>query len=57
MQVTFKYELKQGVITPLGTNGFLDMCGFNKAGNKYYIKTAQGGEWFDEEDLRNLFED
>ena len=51
MQITFKYELKQEVITPLGTDGFIDTCAFDRGGNTYFVKTAHGGQWFNEEDL------
>lgn len=51
MNVTFKFEPKQGVVTPLGDRGFIDLCGHQISGNMYYVKTSHGGEWFDEKDL------
>ncbi|MBS0424580.1 MAG: hypothetical protein JSR71_09215 [Proteobacteria bacterium] len=51
MEVTFKFPLKRGVITPFGANGYIDMCAVDRGGNTYLVITENGKQWFDEEDL------
>ena len=50
-KVTFKYAIGNFVITPFGQSGVISMAATDRSGLSYYVKTAQGSEWFDEDQL------
>lgn len=51
MQVTFKFNLDQRVVSPFGDQGIVSTCGVDNSGNVYYVKTSSGGNWFKESEL------
>lgn len=53
MQVTFLFRPGQGVVALFGRHGYVRMCACDKNENKYYVHTATGSEWFDEDDLES----
>ena len=51
--IHFKFELDQKVITPLGDEGIITMCGLDYEGNTYYVITKQMSTWYRESLLKN----
>ena len=51
-EVEFKYSIDEGIITPFGSSGIIEMLGFDDGGIKYYVKTSKGGSWHKEKELR-----
>ena len=52
LTIVFQYGLEQRVVTPFGRNGIVTMLGVDHSGNVYYIQTEQGGDWYQEKDLK-----
>lgn len=52
MQVEFKFKPGQKVTTSVGATGIVDSAMIDRAGTKqYFVKTANDGQWWNEEDL------
>lgn len=51
MDVTFKYEVDQEVVTPFGENGIVTMVGIDGEGIQYCVKTAKTQQWHKEKEL------
>lgn len=53
MQVEFKFNLDQRVITPFGEEGIVTMLGVDDGGNKYYVQTKSEAQWHKEKEVTN----
>jgi len=51
MQVTYKYNIDDVVVTPFGKEGIVRMLGYDDGGVQYYVNTADGGAWYKEKVL------
>jgi hypothetical protein len=51
MDITFKFELNQMVVTPLGDIGIISMIGYDDGGIQYYVKSSTNSSWFREDQL------
>lgn len=51
LEVKYKFEIGSRVITPLGVEGIVSIAGTDKGGNHFYVKTATGSDWYDEDQL------
>ena len=51
MDIVFVFKLDQAVTTPFGAKGIITMLGFDDGGNKYYVATETGGNWFKESQI------
>lgn len=54
MQINFKFEINQKVITIFGDIGIIDMFGFNEAGNLYYVKRKTSESWLKEDQIEAI---
>ena len=51
MQVTYKYNIDDVVVTSFGKEGIVRMLGYDDGGVRYYVHTADGGSWYKEKVL------
>jgi hypothetical protein len=52
MTITFSFKIDQKVkVERLGIEGFITVCAVDDCGNCYYVKTANGGDWYYEKYL------
>jgi hypothetical protein len=48
----FKFDLDQKAkVEKLGVEGFVTVCAVDNCGNCYFVKTANGGDWYYEKYL------
>ena len=58
MEVTFKFELRERVLTPFEEEGMITFCGFDRGGNRYLVEMPKvKSDWFNEEDLKKVAPD
>lgn len=51
MNVDFKFDIDQRVITPFGDEGLVSMAAIDGEGQQYHVKTKRNSEWFKEDQL------
>lgn len=55
MEATFKFELRERVLTPFGEKGMVTFCGVDRGGNRYLVEMPKArSDWFNEEDLKRV---
>jgi len=51
VQVTFKFDLDQWVVTPFGKKGIVRMQSIDKSGIRYFVDGEIQDDWFFEHEL------
>ena len=54
MDVHFKFNMDQRVITPFGEEGIVSMLGVDNGGNQYWVKAKSNSQWFKENELTEV---
>lgn len=53
MQIEFKFNIDDRVITPFKAKGIVSMLGVDDGGKVYFVKTEKESDWFKEKDLKS----
>lgn len=48
-QVVFQFGLDELVYTPFGSQGIIQLCGIDRSGVVYFVKTENHSDWYHED--------
>lgn len=57
MEINYQFGVGEKVTTVFGKVGFVKMAGTDDGGLKYYVRTEDGSDWYNENELSPMGHD